>query len=60
MCCVALLQVGPRSYHDYPGWVADFIAFECAAYCAVGENIIDAKLVGVVDPVDNYWTIRNF
>lgn len=60
VCCVALLQVDPRSCHDHTGWVAGFIAFERAAHCAIGKDVFDAELVGVVDPVDNYWAVQNW
>ena len=57
VCCVALFQMDPRSCHDHTGWVASFIAFERAAHCAISKDVIDAGLVGVVDPVDNYLAV---
>ena len=59
-CCVALHPVDPRSCHDHTGWMAGFIAFDRAAHCAIGKDVIDAELVGVVDPVDSYWAIRDY
>lgn len=44
VCCVAPLQVDPRSCHEHTGRVAGFIAFERAAHCAIGKDVIDAEL----------------
>ena len=57
VCCPALLRLDLRCCYDYKGWVAGFIAFERAAHCAIGKDVITGEIVGVVDPVGNYFAV---